>query len=1048
MLQRFLHFVVLLFCLSGLFAQQGNGYVNNFSPAIHKGSDQTWCAVQDTVGKLYFANLNGVIIYDGRFWKTVELPGIVSVFSLDKDAKDKIYVGADNEFGYLKQTSTGKIIYISLSGTLSQSEKEFSSTWATHCLGSDVFFCSNEKLFWYNQKAIKTFSPEGPAFHTFFKVGKHLFVREFEKGFKVFENGNLNFIKGSEDFADKKVYAIMHMEGNTYIVATRNDGIYLLYYNEKNPTMSVFVKRPSFIDAWLKDKEVYCGSKVGDNKYAFGSLKEGIIITDRAFNVLSKLNSGNGLQDDAVKNIFKDINDNIWLSLNFGIDFYENNTPITFWKKNEGIKGVVENVITYKGNTFVATDKGLLKLNENNSKFEPTEITTGCYCLSASKDNLYIATTDGLFLYNGNNYKLISEEFTYSVFCDSTNNELYIGTDYNFYKGKIVANKLEITTRLEDIGAVRYITSDKFGNIAFATASNGVFILTKQSKNIHITTNEGLPEMSENHLFTYEGVIYITNNKGFYEWNQSNENKVTYSSSMNPHSSFKYVSSAAQIKNEVWFQSIQEDKVNFSKEEIVSIAPHNGIFDATYSFLNRIQGANAKHFFYHNNKVLIGTNQGLFCYNLLQPLKPSNFQTIISKAYFGLEKKSIFLEDYSGQFEFKTLQVPYKNNQLYVYPAATSYFGPEFIKFSYYLEGVDETFSEWDERKVIEILNIHDGNYTFHLKAKNLLGVESNEISFSFTILPPWYRTTWAYTLYVLALIGSIMMFVRLYTKRLKERNLQLEETINARTKTIVDQKHELEHKNKEIVDSINYAQRIQKSLLASDQLLQKNLKDYFVFFQPKDIVSGDFYWGAELSDKRFALVTADSTGHGVPGAIMSMLNISCLNEAIEGQKLLQPKDILNYTRYKVIKHLSNDGSQEGGKDGMDCSLICFDFLNNKFNYSAANNPIWIIRNNELIELKPDKMPVGKHDRDSESFNQNEIELQKGDVIYTLTDGMPDQFGGPKGKKYMYKQLKELLLSISQLPMVQQKEKLFSEFIKWKSDMEQVDDVLLIGVRV
>ena len=378
-LQRYLYIISLVLGLSSIFAQQGNGYVNNFSPAIYKGSDQNWCSVQDTIGKLYFANLNGVLTYDGRFWKTILLPGAVSVFSLDKDDQDNIYVGADNEFGYLKQNTTGVINYISLSGKLSQSDKEFSSTWATHCLGSDVFFCSNEKLFWYNQKAVKSFSPEGSAFHTFFKVGKHLFVREFEKGFKVFENGNLEFIKGSEEFADKKVYSILHMEGNTYIVASRNDGIYLLYYNEKNPTKSVFVKRSSPIDSWLKEKELYCGSKVGENRYAFGSLKEGIIITDRAFRIISKLNSGNGLQDDAVKNIYKDSNDNLWLSLNFGIDFYENNTPITFWKKNGGIKGVVESVIKFKGNTFVATDKGLLKLNENTSKFEETELITNCF---------------------------------------------------------------------------------------------------------------------------------------------------------------------------------------------------------------------------------------------------------------------------------------------------------------------------------------------------------------------------------------------------------------------------------------------------------------------------------------------------------------------------------------------------------------------------------------------------------------------------------------------------------------------------------------------
>ncbi len=934
-----------------------------------------------------------------------------------------------------------------MSGKLSAGDKEFSSTWATHCLGTDVFFCSNEKLFWYDQKTVKSFSPEGSAFHTFFKVGKHLLVREFEKGFKVFENGRLELIKGGEEFADKKVYSILHMEGNTYIVATRNDGIYLLYYNEKSPTKSVFVKRSSPIDSWLKEKELYCGSKVGENRYAFGSLKEGIIITDRAFRIISKLNSGNGLQDDAVKNIYKDSNDNLWLSLNYGIDFYENNTPITFWKKNGGIKGVVESVIKYKGNTFVATDKGLLKLNESTSKFEATELETGCYSLSTSKEYLFIGSTDGLYLYDGKDYKLILEELAYSVFCDSITGELYVGTDYNFYKGKLVSGEYHIHNRYEDVGAVRYIATDKFGDIAFATANNGVFILTKQLKKIQLTPKEGLPALSENHLFSYNGNLFIATDKGFYEWNIKTE-KISRSLIMNPYSSDVFISSTAQIKDEVWFQSSEADNVKIRKEEIVGMALVKGKFVVTSSFLNRIQGAYAKQFFRDGDKVFIGTNQGLFCYDLQQSLKPSDFQTMVSSAYFGVEKKTPFLENFAGQFDAKTTQVVYKNNQLHVYPSATCYFGPEFIKFAYYLEGADETYNEWDERKVIEISNIHDGTYTFHLKAQNLLGVESKEISFSFTILPPWYRTTWAYALYILALIGSIVLFVRLYTKRLKERNLQLEETINARTKTIVDQKHELEHKNKEIVDSINYAQRIQKSLLASEQLLQKNLKNYFVFFQPKDIVSGDFYWGAELADNRFALVTADSTGHGVPGAIMSMLNISCLNEAIEGQKLKQPAEILNFTRSKIIKHLSNDGSEKGGKDGMDCSLICFDLNNNKFTYSAANNPIWVVRNNELIELKPDKMPVGKHDRDSESFNQQEFELQKNDVVYALTDGMPDQFGGPKGKKFMYKQLKELLVSISNLPLEQQKQTLQSQFNGWKAEMEQVDDVLLIGVRV
>ncbi|MGZ5220432.1 MAG: hypothetical protein ACXWC7_10145, partial [Chitinophagaceae bacterium] len=692
MIFRFIHILAILCCLSisESIAQEGNGYTSNFTPATYRGSDQNWDAVQDTVGKLYFANLNGVIIYNGRFWKTIYLTNNASVFSLDKDEHDKVYVGADNEFGFLQKNSRGAIKYVSLSKQLSEKDKEFTSTWATHCIGSDVFFCSNEKVFWYDQKTIRSFSPEGEAFHTFFKVGKHLFVREFDKGFKVFENGDLKLIKGSEEFANKKVYAIMHLEGNTYIVASRNDGIFMLYYNDKNPGKSVFVKRSSSIDNWLKENELYCGARIGDNRYAFGSLKGGMIITDRTFKIISKLNSNNGLQDDAVKNIYKDSNDNLWLSLNFGIAFYENNTPITFWKKTEGIKGVVENVIVFNGQTFAATDKGLLKLNELTSKFHETEITNGCFSLAASKEHMFVASEDGLYLYDGKNYKLVLDEFAYSVFYDSLRNDLYVGTDYNFYKGKLASAKFEVKDKLEDIGAVRYIASDKEGNIAAATANDGVYILRSNGKKIQLTTKEGLQALTENHVFSYQGNIYITTDIGFLSWDPAKEMKVTRSAKMNLFSTKVYIAASSQIKNEIWFQSTHEDKVKESTEEIMSIRPDSGRFKVTTSFLNRIQGANAKHFFYHNNKVYIGTNQGLFCYNLQQRLKPSNFKTVISKAYFGTARDSSFLENYSGEFVFNSSDIPYKNNQLYVYPAATTYFGTELIKFAYYIEGADE----------------------------------------------------------------------------------------------------------------------------------------------------------------------------------------------------------------------------------------------------------------------------------------------------------------------------------------------------------------------
>ncbi|MBC7694718.1 MAG: tetratricopeptide repeat protein, partial [Burkholderiales bacterium] len=216
---------------------------------------------------------------------------------------------------------------------------------------------------------------------------------------------------------------------------------------------------------------------------------------------------------------------------------------------------------------------------------------------------------------------------------------------------------------------------------------------------------------------------------------------------------------------------------------------------------------------------------------------------------------------------------------------------------------------------------------------------------------------TKSYALYgglTLVLVFTGFMVNRFRVTNKQKQIIELKEIETQKQNEIITiQKHLVEEKHKEITDSINYAERIQRSFLATTELLNNNLSvhaesrtedSYFVFFQPKDVVSGDFYWASKLSNGCFALATADSTGHGVPGAIMSILNISCLEKAVEQEKLTEPAEILNHTRTKIIERLKKDGSEEGGKDGMDCSLICFDFKNSKLTYAAANNPVWIVR--------------------------------------------------------------------------------------------------------
>ena len=301
----------------------------------------------------------------------------------------------------------------------------------------------------------------------------------------------------------------------------------------------------------------------------------------------------------------------------------------------------------------------------------------------------------------------------------------------------------------------------------------------------------------------------------------------------------------------------------------------------------------------------------------------------------------------------------------------------------------------------------------------------------------------------IIAAVSVVLLLVLFFSYSLYKRFKLTEKQkriIELKEKETQHQKHIIEEKHREITDSINYAERIQRSFLATRELLNEHLKEYFIFFKPKDVVSGDFYWASPLNNGSFAFVTADSTGHGVPGAIMSLLNITSLEKAIEQSS--NPAEILNITRRTIIERLKKDGSADGGKDGMDCSFISFNKERTMLEIAAANNPVWIIRDNELIEVKADKMPVGKHDKETQPFELKEINVYKGDVVYALTDGFPDQFGGTKGKKFMAKRLKELLLTNHNLSMDEQRDVLEKIFKEWVGELEQVDDVCVIGVRL
>lgn len=419
---------------------------------------------------------------------------------------------------------------------------------------------------------------------------------------------------------------------------------------------------------------------------------------------------------------------------------------------------------------------------------------------------------------------------------------------------------------------------------------------------------------------------------------------------------------------------------------------------------------------------------------LKQYAKAGEYLSKAKEMATGIRSKSKLMEVYSSLVLLDSSRGDFKNAYL------------DHKLYTYYRDSLD---NEETRKRTIQ----NQMTFDFEKKEAVAEAEHKKELESQQALAEEKSRKQYLVITFIIAGLLLVLVFAGFVLRSLRLTRKQ-KQIIEQKSRETEIQKDIIQEKHKEITDSINYAERIQRSFLASKSLLDENLRNYFVFFQPKDVVSGDFYWAGKLQDGNFALATADSTGHGVPGAIMSILNISSLERAVE-MGISEPSEILSQTRQTIIGRLKKDGSPEGGKDGMDCSLVCFDMVKLTMSYAAANNPVWLVRSPsstgsipELIELKADKMPVGKHDRDSQPFSQHEVQLQHNDVVYTLTDGFPDQFGGPRGKKFMYKQLKELLLEICSLPMHEQEELLRKKFAAWKASHEQVDDVLLIGIRI
>ena len=1059
---RLLLLTIYSITVAALRAQDYYPPVVNYSTQQY-GKDknpENWCAVQDQRGVMYFGNANGVLEFDGQKWGFIQVQIGTHVRTIGVDSSGVVYVGAVGEFGYLKPNERGELVYQSLSAALAQEDQFFFDVWGIHCTKNEVFFQAQEGLYRYDLKTKQTtvFYPES-TYHLSFMVNGELYVRARGVGIQKFHNNELQTLGGTEIFQEYGLFGIYNLPDDSLLFVTQELGL----FKWKNNAM---VNLPELNSTPLTGLGIYGSIALSEGSYALSTITQGIIIIDENGLIKKRIDRSKGMRSNDVKYIFEDRDQNLWLALGNGISKVNYHSPLSYFNEKSGIEGNVEAMIRFKEKLYVGTSFGLFVQDfrpEKSAEFANAQIIKNQvwnFCIVG--DQLYVATTEGIYVTNGSG--------SYSKINGKNSNIIYYIESVGYFvsagaDGIIVYNRsFSEIWKSENVSA-RFLSAEldpTYPNTLWLGSSGAGIFRLKWQDNQFILDNYGFMDgLNDDQLgkpFIFQDKIVFGSNQGLLSFITEDEMVVDLADSLKNDPN--YYRGMFQTQNFydstfiVQFLLVQEDKGKtwFCAEDKI------GYYDqTTKEFLNKpfwgINYGRVNAFYLEEDGVFwIGCADGLIRYEKNSQKKyKTTFYSLIRE--FSTKRDSVlfsgaFADDNHivqiGQNKNNKVELAYHLNDVY-FRFSAPYFEDEHIpEFSYILEGHDDDWSVWSTKNEANFTNLHEGDYVFKVKARNIYGHISELAEYEFTILPPWYRTAWAYTGYVLAFILILFIGVKISSARLKAKNQWLEGIVEERTREIKDKNIVLEHQQQEIQDSINYAKRIQVAILPLEAEMKKWLPNSFVLFQPKDVVSGDFYWFQE-KDKKLVIVCADCTGHGVPGAFMSMIGIDRLNNIINEQKITSPGLVLSELSRAIKKSLKQDGEKNSTRDGMDAAICTVDLDKQTMTYAGANRPLWIVKDGELEEIKANKVAVAGFTPDDQVFDEHEIPFKTGMKFYTTSDGYADQFGGPKGKKYMIKNMKEFILNHCQKPYGDQRQNLENELADWMGGHEQIDDICVIG---
>jgi serine phosphatase RsbU (regulator of sigma subunit) len=441
-----------------------------------------------------------------------------------------------------------------------------------------------------------------------------------------------------------------------------------------------------------------------------------------------------------------------------------------------------------------------------------------------------------------------------------------------------------------------------------------------------------------------------------------------------------------------------------------------------------------------DHKIFIGTTDGLIIYDLNKEKKSE------IAPFTNINSIMINEERFDYQSSFK---LPY--NRKYV--IRINYVGIDFsnpgkVYYSTYLENFDTDWSKLTTSREASF-SLRDGKYKFNLLSVDEDGLsQESPVSFEIFIKKPFWRTWWFILLVFSTIGGTVAVIIRERDKAQKKIQDYLEKELEARTRVVMKQKGEIELQNIEITDSINYAKRIQSSILPDISKLKESFMDAFILFRPRDIVSGDFYWFDKLDDDKFILVCADSTGHGVPGAFMSMIGSTLLQDIVTGKRISRPSEILTMLNRQIFSTLNQNVELGVSNDGMDMVVCEFNVRTRHLRFASAMRPVVLVLDGESYYIKGNRSSIGGESANEKFFDDQEYYLKPNDSIYLFSDGISDQFGGVDGKKMKIARLRRIIEQVANMPMDEQKAFITNFYDEWKGSFDQVDDILLMGVKV